>query len=165
LRRQGIDSDGGFSLAEILVTMVIVGVVFTAILNELLVSITVSSLDRKQATADTLARSAAEWVKDSVQSPYVKCASSYPLISPPANPPGVAVPPGYTVSIAPVSGGTNGVEYWDGSNPNGGSLAFPWTRVMCQSNGDRGLQRITIVASSTDGQATEWVQVLKRATT
>ena len=69
-----LHSEAGFSLAEVLMTVVIVGITFTAILGGLATAITVSDYHRKQATADTLARDAAEWVKNSVTTVYVSCA-------------------------------------------------------------------------------------------
>jgi prepilin-type N-terminal cleavage/methylation domain-containing protein len=164
LRRHGFDSEGGFSLAEILVTIVIVGVVFTAILNELLVSITVSALNRKQATADTLARSAAEWIKNSVQTHYLPCAGApnptYTFTGLPLSPDAS----GYSVQLG--TNGSSGVEYWNGATiPPGASPVFVSTCPPPPKTADQGLQRITISVTSPDGQATESVQVLKRATT
>jgi prepilin-type N-terminal cleavage/methylation domain-containing protein len=148
VRRQDIDSDEGFSLAEILVTVVIVGIIFTAILGGLMTSITVSAYQRQAATADTVARSGGEWVKDSVQNPYVNCAgvNTYSLS-------GLSVPS--DISVAIIS-----VEYWDGVGPSGGAYS-PAFVGSCPSP-DKGLQRITIRATSSDGQATETVQVIKR---
>ena len=147
--RQGIDSDGGFSLAEILVTIAIVGITFTAILGGLATSITVSALQRKEATADTVARSAAEWVKDSVENRYVNCAGvgTYSLS-------GLSVPSGFSVVI------TN-IEYWAWNHQPVPASYVPPFQSSCPSP-DNGVQRITIVASSADGQAVEAVQVLKR---
>jgi len=151
LHRQGIDSEEGFSLAEILVTIAIVGITFTAILGGLMTSIRVSALQRTEATADTLARSAAEWVKDSVHNHYVGCADvgTYSLAALPK-------PSGYSVVI-------NKVEYWDGIAPPVGAtyLLASHIQTSCPSP-DRGLQRITIVATSADGDSTETVQILKR---
>jgi prepilin-type N-terminal cleavage/methylation domain-containing protein len=145
VRRHDILSDAGFSLVEIVITIAIVGVTFSAILGGLFASITVSSLQRKEATADTVARSAAEVVKDSVQNSYNNCAgpSAFSLT-------GVSVPSGFSVHITDVA-------YWDGQPPAGGAVVF---QSNCPS--DKGIQRITIVATSDDGQATETVQVIKR---
>ena len=149
MRRHDIRCDAGFSLVEIVITIAIVGVTFSAILGGLFASITVSALQRKEATADTVARSAAEVVKDSDHNPYSNCASAghYSLT-------GLSVPSGFSVAITKV-------EYWDGN----GLPVTPGYAVGFQSNcpsQDHGIQRITIAASSSDGQATETVQVIKR---
>jgi len=68
MRRGAIHRDEGFSLPEILVTIVIVGITFTAILGGLMTSIRVSDLQRAEATADAVARSAAELVTVSIMS-------------------------------------------------------------------------------------------------
>lgn len=144
--RSGIDSEAGFSLPELLVTIVIVGIAFTAILGGMIAMITVSDMHRKQATADTLARDAAESVKDSKVA-YVPCAdvnSYFP-----------AMPNGASITR---------VEYWNGATP---APAAPYsvTFASCPPPGksaDQGLQRITIAASS--GGVIETVQVLKRST-
>jgi prepilin-type N-terminal cleavage/methylation domain-containing protein len=147
MRRHDIRCDAGFSLVEIVITIAIVGVTFSAILGGLFASITVSALQQKEATADTVARSAAEVVKDSEHNPYSTCAGPghYALT-------GLSVPSGFTVTITDVA-------YWDGQPPAGGAVGF---QSNCPS--DRGIQRITIAATSTDGQATETVQVIKRRT-
>jgi prepilin-type N-terminal cleavage/methylation domain-containing protein len=142
-------SEAGFSLIEILITITIVGVTFTALLGGMLVSITSSALHRKEATADSVARDAAEWVKDSVQNPYRPCNASYSLN-------GFTVPSGFSASIT-------GVEYWNGTPPTGGAYS-PTFSSSCPSS-DHGLERITVRATSSDGQATETVQVLKRVVT
>jgi prepilin-type N-terminal cleavage/methylation domain-containing protein len=156
-KRARIDSEAGFSLPEVMITIVIVAVTFTAILGGLMTTITVSGLHRKQATADAVARDAAEWVKDSVKNPYTNCAAqnSYTID---LTSTGISAPSGFTASVT-------SVEYWNGATPILGSpysLSFPWNQSQCQSAGDKGLQRITIVATSSDGQATEKVQILKR---
>jgi prepilin-type N-terminal cleavage/methylation domain-containing protein len=145
MRRQDIRSDAGFSLVEILVTIVIVGMTFTAILGGILASITASGLQRKQATADSLVRSAAELVKDSVSNPYSNCAGTGKYVLT-----GLSVPTGYSVSVT-------GVKYWSGNPQQLKPVPF---NSSCPS--DNGMQQITIVATSSDGQAAETVQVVKR---
>jgi prepilin-type N-terminal cleavage/methylation domain-containing protein len=156
VRPRALHGEEGFSLAEVLVTIVIVGVTFAALLGGLFTSISVSSLHRKQAAADALARSAAEWVKDSVANPYVPCATSgtYSFSTLP-------VPSGFSVSI-PVPPAV-GVENWNpvGTVPVASSYSpqFEPSQSGCT---DHGLQRITIVVRSSDSQVVETVQVLKR---
>src|SRR6266487_6194177 len=150
MRRQRLDEEDGFSLAELLVTIVIVGVTFTALLGGLFTSTSVSSLHRKQAAADAVARSAAEWVKDSVANPYVPCATTYSFSTFPAG--------GYFVSIPPPPTGP-GVENW---NPVGAvPVTAPYSPQFEPSHPgcvDHGLQRITIVVTSPDSQVSETVQ-------
>jgi prepilin-type N-terminal cleavage/methylation domain-containing protein len=152
MRWPAIHGDKGFSLAEVLVTIVIVGITFTAILGGLMTSIRVSDLQRTEATADAVARSAAEWVKDSVRNPYVNCGGigAYSLAALPT-------PSGYSATIT-------SVEYWDGTPPaTTGTYDLPsHIQAACPTGGDKGLQRITIVATSSDGQAAEAVQITKR---
>lgn len=146
--RLNIHAEEGFSLAEILVTIVIVGITFTALLGGLMTSITVSGFQQQVATADTVARSAGEWVKDSVQNPYATTC-----LSDPYSLSGLSVPSGFSVAII-------NVEYWDGVGPSSG--AYSPAFVGSCSTPDKGMQRITIRATSADGEATETVQVIKR---
>ena len=144
--------EDGFSLAELLVTIVLVSVTFVAILTGLITTIRVSASHRSQATTDSVVRSAAEWVKDISHNPYrTTCngAQMYSLS-------GLAMPTGYTAKI-------NTVEYWNGATPAATGTYNPAFQPACPGGVDKGLQRITIVAMSPDGQATETVQVIKRA--
>jgi prepilin-type N-terminal cleavage/methylation domain-containing protein len=156
MRRPAIHRDEGFSLAEVLVTIAIMGITFAAILGGLMTSIRVSDLQRTEATADAVARSAAEWVKDSFKTPYQNCAvvADYsPDLA------ALPKPSGYSATITRV-------EYWDGAAPpTTGTYSLspgPPDHIQPSCSADRGLQRITIVATSSDGQAAETVQIMKR---
>jgi prepilin-type N-terminal cleavage/methylation domain-containing protein len=152
LPRESPHSEAGFSLPEVLITIVIVAITFTAILGGMITSISVSALHRKQATADTVGRDAAEWIKDSLNNPYAPCAgpNKYTFT-------GLSVPSGFSVSV-------QSVQYWNGVAPVGTPTYAPYAPAfvsVCPAT-DQGIQRITIVASSSDGQDTERVQILKR---
>src|SRR5262249_28454100 len=141
--------EDGFSLAELLITILLVSVTFVAILTGLITTIRVSTAHRTQATTDALVRSAAEWVKDSSQNPYrTTCAgpSMYTLT-------GLPMPTGYSATISRV-------DYWDGAAPaaTGTYDLSSHIQTNCVPAGDKGLQRITIVATAPNGQATETVQ-------
>jgi prepilin-type N-terminal cleavage/methylation domain-containing protein len=152
VRPPGVHAEDGFSLVEVLVTIVIVSVTFSALLGGLVTTITVSSLHRKQATADSVARSAAEWIKDGVQTPYQDCAGvgTYSLSALPH-------PAGYSAAI-------QSVEYWDGAATIAGTPYALDSHLgpSCPGSGDKGMQRITIHVASADGQVSETVQVVKR---
>lgn len=128
------------TLIELVIAIAIIGIAVTAIVWGMITAITVSGVHRQQATADTLARDAAESVVNA-QQPYAH-AGNYPL---------PAAPSGYSVSIQ------SPVEFclWT-------STGTTFASNCSSSNPDAGVQRITIVARSTDGRATETVQVLKR---
>jgi prepilin-type N-terminal cleavage/methylation domain-containing protein len=144
--------EDGFSLPELLITIVLVGITFVAILTGLMTTIRVSASHRTQATTDSVARSAAEWVKDIAHNPYRTTCSGPGMYSLS----GLPTPSGYSATI------TN-VDYWDGvaPSPTGTYDLSSHIRPSC-TGGDKGLQRITIVATAANGQATETVQVLKR---
>ena len=149
-----LHSEDGLSLAELLVTIVLVSVTFVAILSGLITTIRVSAAHRSQATTDAVVRSAAEWVKDIAHNPYRSSCNGPAMYS--LN--GLAMPTGYSATITRV-------EYWDGAAPatTGTYNLSSHMQSSCPGGVDRGLQRITIVATSPDGQASETVQVMKRA--
>ena len=150
MRAHSVRGEEGFSLVELMVTIVIVGVTFSALLGGLMTTITVSSLHRKQATADSVARSAAEWIKDSVANPFSPCATNgtYSFS-------GLSKPSGYAVAIT-------SVENWDWSGPPVAASYVPAFSPSQPGCTDHGLQRISIVVTSSDAQVSESVQVLKR---
>ena len=149
-----IHSEDGFSLAELLVTIVLVSVTFVAILTGLMTTIRVSATHRTQATTDAVVRSAAEWAKDSSRNPYRTTCNGPGMYSLT----GLVTPTGYSATITRV-------EYWDGAAPaaTGTYNLSSHIQATCPAGGDKGLQRITIVATSSNGEATETVQVMKRA--
>jgi prepilin-type N-terminal cleavage/methylation domain-containing protein len=141
--------EDGFSLVELMITIVIVGIAFVALLAGVTTSVIVSSHQREQSTADAVARSAAEWIKDPVNNPY-SCAANNPYSLS-----ALAVPTGYTVTIS-------SIEYW---NPPATPFTAPYTPGFQSSSSTcaNGLQRITLLVRSSDSQASETVQVIKRA--
>jgi len=149
----------GFSLVEVLITIVIVGVTFAALLGGLITTITVSSVHRKQATADSVVRSAAEWIKDGVQTPYAPCGGVGPYNNSLSNLPR---PSGYSAVVQTV-------EYWDGASAVAGTPYALNSGIGghlgtgCPGTGDKGLQRITIVVTSSNPPISETVQIIKRS--
>ena len=133
MRRRCPRSEAGFTLVELLLTIAILGIAVVAGVGAMMTSIQVSDLGRRQADGQTQLRAYAEAVAGAG---YTTCATSYPTsYSPPA---------GYTVAMT--------VAYWDGSS------AFT---ASCGT--DKGLQRVTLTITATDGRGLETVAIAKRA--
>ena len=141
--RRPIWGQEGTTLIEVLVTVTIMGIAFTAILGGISTAILASDIHRKQATAQTVLRNLAEF---ETLAAYTACATTYSTV-------GFAIPTGYTVSVTPI-------EYWVQSPPSGGQITGTFSGT-CPSP-DQGLQRLNLSAASVDGRATERVQILKR---
>lgn len=137
-------SESGDTLVEVLLTVVIVGIAFVALLAGLGTSVRLSGVHRGQANADIAIVSAADAVKTQ---PYVPCpdvtTASY---SPTA---GVSLPPGWSASNLTITAvyGWNGQQF-----------------TPCQKE-DGGLQLVSILATTPDGKSTEAIDVVKRSTT
>jgi len=134
--------DRGETLIELLLAVTIMGIAVVAVVAGLGVSILVSDIHRKQATAGAYARDYAEAIETAVAGGgYVPCATvaSY------SAPAGFSVPAGYAKSVVAGS-----VAYWNGAGWQPGCAA------------DSGLQRLTVQVASTDGRATEQVAVVLR---
>jgi len=123
----------GETLAELLVAVAILGIAVVAIVGGLTNAILASSVHRNNATADTVARNAAEALKDRTlawnpNGTYTVSGSS-----------------GFSVSVT--------ARCWDLNS------SAPATFNNCP-NGDAGLQRLTVTASGNG--ASHSVTVLKR---
>lgn len=133
--RARLQEAAGASLVEVLVTVAIMGSAFAVILGGVASSSMISDYHRKQAVSQAVIRTSAEAVKRAV---YVPCAA------PAVYAPSVVAPSGYTATIT-------AVRYWDGA---------AWTAACTV---DPGLQRVDLQVASTDGRATESLEVVKRA--
>jgi type II secretory pathway pseudopilin PulG len=142
--RARLVSEEGVTLVEILVTVMILGVAFVTLVGGMSSAMIASDIHRKEATAGAALRSYAEAIKGAG---YTNCAT--PATYAPAS-------VGYVQPAASTAGVTS-VEYWqvDSSDPNTGSFNGTCTT-------DQGLQRISVQVTTSDGRATESVQILKR---
>ena len=143
-RRQ--QPDRGLSLVEVVVSISLLGVAVVSLLLALSTAVTTSAQQRRQATADALLRGGAE-VLSTAATTYVNCATTTTYSSFPYADPSGRV----TIKISKV-------EYWNGSGPTNPGFA-----TSCGT--DRGVQRITLQATSGDGKTTESLVVMKRKTT
>jgi len=140
--------EGGFTLTEVLVALVILGVAVFGVVGAMGASMLASDVHRKTVTADSIIRSYAERLNGAV---YQECAT--PAVSQyQAAGTGVTVPSGFTASV------TN-ILYWNGD----GSSSTPATfSANCAAAPDFGVQQITIQVTANDGRAKQQLTILKR---
>ena len=136
------DRERGETLAELLVTIAIIGITVVAIVGALADTIFASSTHRQYASADTIARSVAETLKD-------RTIAWVPDGSYPASTWSTVDTTGYTVTLTPPP------QCWNGDSPA--------TFQSCP-NGNRGLQKITVTVTSDSGSRGQVVTILKRRT-
>jgi len=132
--------DRGESLLELLVAVAILGVAVAAIIGGVGVSVLMSDVHRKQATAGAGVRDFGEAIENQVMAGgYFPCAAPAKY----AAPAGFTTPSGFTSSVA-------SVKYWTGS---------AWAGT-CGT--DSGLQQLTLQVASGDGRAREQLVVVVR---
>ena len=146
--------ESGETLAELIVTIGIVGLAVAAIVAALATGISASSTHRQRASADTVARSVAEAIKDR------KVALDPNGVYPPATWTGGVTPPivdstGFNVAVNATCLNSSDVNATKISSANFGPCNASTT----------GLQSITVTVTSTGGKAEqESVTILKRRT-
>lgn len=131
----------GESLLELVVAIALMGVAIVAVMAGLTTTVILSDVQRKQATASSVVRNYAEALQQFVASGhYVACAGSGSYVVP-----GFAPPAGFTARVVAGS-----LRYWTGA------LWLP----LCLP--DRGLQKLRVSVESTDGRASEYLDVVLR---
>lgn len=146
--RRLVRNEDGLSLVEVLVTVVIIGICFVAILGGMWTAIVTSDTHRKQSLGETYLVSAAEYLKSDDTTPYKTCGTgTYSLSGLPVT----AVPADWQAEM------TVAVAYWDGS-------AFVTNPTPCPDASTRlTLQQVTVIAKSpVDNRATETLTFAKR---
>jgi prepilin-type N-terminal cleavage/methylation domain-containing protein len=135
--RGQIDAERGETLLEVVVAIVILGVAAVAMAAGMAVSIKVSDIHRKQASAGAYVRDYAEGVEQAVATGgYASGTGSYPSAYTPPN--------GYLASQQPA-------KCWTGS---------AWTG--CSAAADIGVQQLTLQVASPDNRAVEKLVVVVR---
>jgi type II secretory pathway pseudopilin PulG len=130
---RSLRSDAGETLAELLIAIAILGVAIAVIAGGLGTAIFASNTHRNYATAGTIARNAAETLKD--RQLAWNTSGNY----------SVSGSGGYNVTVA--------AKCWDGNYPSIG-----W--ASCPTGTDQGLQRLTVTANGHG--VSESVDVIKR---
>jgi type II secretory pathway pseudopilin PulG len=134
------ERERGESLLELIIAVAIMGIAVVAIVSGLATSIIVSDVHRKQATAGEYVRSFAE----SIETAVAGSPTGYSATCSPSYGSGFSVPSGFNAQVATVT-------YWTGS-------AFSAT---CPAT-DSGMQKVSLKVSSTDGRASEKLDVIIR---
>jgi len=151
----------GFSLIEVLIAVVILGLGVTALLGAFGVAYSGSHSFRNQSDAKTVAISAAERVQSIA---YVDCATAADYLST-ARLVGSEYPSDWgTQAEAQARITVRAVRYWDGARFAENAT---YSRSTCQANTSTylKLQQIVIAATSPGDRATEIIAVVKRGPT
>jgi type II secretory pathway pseudopilin PulG len=152
--------DRGETLVEILVTLVVLSTAVIALVIGIGAAVTMSDIHRKQATAGAHLRDFADAVESyvtgsgAVQTGYATCPTVAPLVAA-SNYQAAYTDPDQTHYTATVAS----LAYWDTStNPPS------WKVMACPSNGDSGLQRISlrVVSNGTHNPVSETLDIIIR---
>ena len=146
-QRVALSGESGVTLIEMLVTVVIMGIAFVAIVGGMTTSIFGSDLHRKQATAETVLRSYGESVK--TKAGWDGCSATAAGYMPAAV--GFTNPNAAQFSVAATA-----VQFWVPSGSTGS-----WA-PSCPGGADTGLQKVSLRVQSLDGRATETLDVVRR---
>lgn len=143
-------SEAGTSLAEVLVTIVILGTAIAGIVAGLgSVSMT-ADRHRKEVNADTVVRSYAEAIKKQVaMGLYRPCATTSSYLTPTWTP-----PDGYGKVAGVGSTTIASVQYWHSA-----STSFTGT---CVAGSDEGAQMLNLQSQSSDGRDQESLSIVVR---
>ncbi len=135
------DRDGGETLIELLLAVMIVGIAGLAMTYGLTTGAITSDVNRKEATARSLVRDWAESLQTTVAAGnYQQGTAAYPVYT---------IPSPYNASYSAQYVGTK--QCWTGSS---------W--ASCASTADIGLQQVTLQVASTDVRAVERLTVVLR---
>lgn len=137
--------EAGFTLIEMLIVMMLLGVGFVAVLGGMTTSMISSTLHRDQAQAETEVRRYAEVLKETATS--TACPASYA-----------------GVAFTPVAKGPDGTLYTAAAPVVVDYLDASGASVACTAS-PKPLQVVRVSVTSADGKATETVEVLKRPST
>ena len=163
----GGDADGGFTLIETLVALILLGLVFIVVMGSIVTATRITHDNRARAEADKYGRTLAERIKGVEDDPSSNPHYAYKACAIPADYSGLvaAASDGYRVVVEKV-------EYWVRSS---GSTATDTYTSSCMPNTsttpstDSGIQRITVraeppIRAYRSGATVVRVVVIKRDT-
>jgi type II secretory pathway pseudopilin PulG len=141
--------DGGETLIESLISIIIIGIAVAAILGAVASGSELTGAQRDSTTSDVALKAATEYVK---QLPYSPSAT---YVIPTTDPPGV-IPAGFSASVTEVR------CYQPGTAQTTYSVDSATDFPVCTGLNDNGLQLVTITAAKSNGSAIETTQIMKR---
>jgi type II secretory pathway pseudopilin PulG len=142
-RRLPRDSSSGETLVELLVAMSILGVAVVALVSGIGTSVLVSDVHRKEATAGAVVRTYGEAIGAAVDASTSGYDTTCAGVSAYMSPAGFVSPSGFTAKVT-------GISYWNG------------TAFVSTCSADVGVQKLSLLASSTDSRAKESLTVVIR---
>jgi prepilin-type N-terminal cleavage/methylation domain-containing protein len=134
--RRRSSSDNGFTLVELIASIVLMTIAFTAILGGMAMFVKAQREQSVRADLDVKVRTAAESV---VTATYAPCAPSYT----------VGVPTGYTAQVT--------VTYWKGTMTGNTATDYGTACTV-----DNGMQNVAVTFTHTSSGASDTVTVGKR---
>jgi type II secretory pathway pseudopilin PulG len=156
-RHDGAAGDRGETLVELVISIAIMGIAVVAVLGAVRLAVDGSSFDQRRVQAKSALRAWGESIAQRVSDAnYPTCGSdpdpAHPLYAPSA----IAVPAGFTGTVAEVS-------YWNGT-------AFAAPGGCAAGIGDRGAQRVRLHMHVSDSvysgfDADLWITVRKPCAT
>lgn len=152
--------DGGFSLVEMLVSIVLLGLTVTAVLATMRVTVRASVVDQDHAIAFEWLQSASDQI---YQDPRVPCTSGQAnaISAYTASAQSVARPPAWDATSAAIT--VTNVEYLGRTTP---SADFEWSPTFCFEGGvylnsPLYTQRVTLEVTSPRGDVIETLEMVK----
>ncbi len=157
------DSDGGYTLIEMLIVIVLMGMVVTTVLTAMHVSIRATTTDREQAVAFSILQAASNEI---FNGPHESCLTGNAVSAYDARAQNASVPAAWEsspgVSLPGVSISVIGVEYL---GRVGVDDDFEWGAFCFEGPGfdDSPLytQRVTIELTFPDGMSTQTLEMVK----
>jgi Tfp pilus assembly protein PilV len=146
-----VGDDLGETLVELLVTVIIMTIAVVAIVGGIAVSIRMSDIHRKQATAGADVRSYAEAIQNYIAADKDRYKSCAPDGTYDPTTVGFTASPGFTASVVPGS-----LKSWNADTK---------TWIPCTVDTDKGVQQVTLQVASGDSgyrRVTEQIVIVIR---
>jgi type II secretory pathway pseudopilin PulG len=151
----------GETLVELLITLVILSTAVIALVTGIGAAIKMSDVHRKQATAGAYLRDYADGIENYIAGNATTATGYTPCTTGMLPNSTYQTPPSFTFTdTAHYQYTVTGIAYWDTS-----TSPASWNTSGCPSNGDSGVQRVSLSVASKDvgsARATETLDIVIR---